>query len=50
LIRTWALEAETAINQLPGFEQEHRRYQDTNNIKVYTNSMKKAALKIHFLV
>jgi hypothetical protein len=45
-----ALEAETAINQLPGFEQERTRYQDANNIKVYINSMKKATPEIHFLI
>jgi hypothetical protein len=27
------LEAETAINQLPVFKQEHMRYQVANNIK-----------------
>jgi len=41
LIRTLALGAETTINQLPGFEQEHTRYQDGNNTKAYINSKKK---------
>jgi len=44
LIGTLALEVETAINQLPGFEQQHARYRDANSITVYINSMKKATL------